>query len=127
MKFDYTVETHKTVDEAAAEVERLTAELKFRVLAVHDVSATVAAKGFDLPPTRIIEVCNAKYAYEVLKADPLISLMLPCPISVYTRDGKTWISMMLPTAISEFYPDADLGTVPAEVEAVLRQIVDRAK
>lgn len=127
MKFEYTAETAKSVDEATAEIERLTAEKGFRVLATHDVTATLASKGFERPPMKIVEICNAEYAYQVLQADPKISLMLPCPISVYADNGRTYISTMLPTAIATFYPNADIGSSAQAVEAVLKEIVDQAK
>ena len=126
MQLDYTVETAKSVEQATADVERLSAEKSFRVLATHDVAATLASKGFEREPMRIVEICNAKQAYQVLKADPKISLMLPCPISVYAENGKTYISMMLPTVISQFYPQADVKAVAIEVERVMREIVEEA-
>lgn len=126
-KMDYTVTTTKSVDRASADIERLTAEKQFRVLAVHDVSATLAAKGYEQPPMKIIEICSAKHAYKAIKADPKISLMLPCPISVYQHEGKTHISTMLPTKISTLFPGAQLGTMPQEVEQVLRDILDEVK
>lgn len=127
MELDYTVETAKSVDEAAADIERIAAERNFRVLAVHDLSQTLTSKGFDQPPMKIIEVCSAKHAYAVLQADPKISLMLPCPISVYEQDGKVFISTMLPTMMAQLYPYAGIYQTANEVERVVREIVDEAK
>jgi uncharacterized protein (DUF302 family) len=36
-------------------------------------------------PPKILEVRNAKHAHDVLGKDVKISLMLPCPISVYVE------------------------------------------
>lgn len=127
MELDYTVETAKSVDEAAAQVERLTAEKNFKVLAVHDMSETLKSKGFDQAPMKIVEICGARYAYNVLQADPKISLMLPCPISVYEQNGKVLISALLPTLIAQFYPYAGVYAAASEVEGVVREIVDGAK
>ena len=125
--FDYTVDTSKSVDAATAEVERLAAEKGFKVLATHDVTATLAGKGFNRPPMKIVEVCNAKYAYEVLRVDPKISLMLPCPISVYEDNGKTYISTMLPTIMADMFPGEVVASVAREVEAVVKDIINEAK
>ena len=38
----------------------------FWVLHTHDVKATLASKGFDREPLKIIEICNPKYVTEVL-------------------------------------------------------------
>jgi uncharacterized protein (DUF302 family) len=95
-KFDYTVETKKSFDDAVTAIEVKSKEKGFGVLHVHDVKATLAGKGFDREPLKIIEICNARYANEVLEKDIKISLMLPCQVSVYVQDGKTYISTLRP-------------------------------
>jgi len=44
--FDYTVTTKKSFDEAVKAVEQETKTAGFRVLYVHDVTATLAEKNF---------------------------------------------------------------------------------
>jgi uncharacterized protein (DUF302 family) len=126
-KFDYTVETTKSVDEAVAAIETKAAEKGFRVLHVHDVQATLAAKGFETEPMKIVEVCNAKFASQVLAKDKKISLMLPCPISVFVEAGKTYISALKPRVIADYYPDANIESIATEVERVVLALVDEAK
>ncbi|KKS86126.1 MAG: hypothetical protein UV59_C0002G0001, partial [Candidatus Gottesmanbacteria bacterium GW2011_GWA1_43_11] len=96
MDFDYTVTTKKSFDEAVTSVEKETKNAGFKVLHIHDVTATLKEKGFEIEPFKIIEVCNAKSAYAVLQADIKIGLCLPCKINVYLKDGKTYISGMRP-------------------------------
>jgi uncharacterized protein (DUF302 family) len=126
-KFEYTVETKKPFEQAVEAVERLTAEKGFRVLHTHDVAATLAEKGFNREPLKIVEICNARYASEVLRRDVRTALMLPCPIAIYVSDGKTFISTLLPTAIADFYPEAGIESVAKEVERAALAIVDAAK
>jgi uncharacterized protein (DUF302 family) len=125
--FEYTTETKKSFDAAVQAVEAKSAEKGFRVLHTHDVAATLAEKGFPREPLKIVEVCNARYASEVLKKDVKIALMLPCPISVYTEGGKTYISTMLPTTLADFYPKAGVEAVAAEVEKAVLEIINEAK
>jgi uncharacterized protein (DUF302 family) len=125
--FDYTVETSKSVEEATAAVETQTKEHGFSVLHTHDVHATLTSKGFPCEPLRIVEVCNAKHASRVLAADVKTALMLPCPISVYRQGEKTYISALRPTAMADFYPEADISDVAAEVERAVVGIVEAAK
>lgn len=127
MDFDYTVTTKKSFDEAVTSVERETKTAGFRVLHVHNVTATLAEKEFEIEPFKIIEVCNAKSAYTVLKADIKIGLCLPCKINVYIKDGKTYISGMRPIILPQFFPQANLGNLPAEVDKIIRGIIDRSK
>jgi uncharacterized protein (DUF302 family) len=125
--FDYTVSTAKTFDEAVRAVEQRAAEKGFRVLHTHDIAATLAEKGFPRAPLKIIEICNARYASEVLKKDVKAALLLPCPVSVYTESGKTHISTMLPTMMVNLLPQAGLEQLAREVEDAVRGIVDAAR
>ena len=125
--FERTVTTEKSFDEAVAAIESKAAEKGFRVLHTHDVAATLAAKGFPRDPMKIVEVCNAKYASQVLDHDIRAALMLPCPISIYRRGGKTHISTLLPTSLVEFFPQAGIEKLAADVEAVVLSIVEESR
>jgi uncharacterized protein (DUF302 family) len=126
MQIDYTVPTEKSYDEAVAAVEAAASLHNFRVTFVHDVAQTLRERGFEREPLCIVEICNAKYASEVLAEDVLIGLMLPCPVMVYEQDGDVLISTMRPTLISGFFPEAEVEDVAAEVEAKIFRIVDEA-
>ena len=80
--FEKTISTNKSFDDAVAAVEKKTAEKGFQVLYTHDVAATLAEKGFAREPLKIIEICNAKYASQVLDKEVKLALMMPCPITV---------------------------------------------
>ena len=127
MKIDHTVVTDKPVEEAVARVSTKAAELGFRVLHVHDFAATLVEKGFSCEPLKVVEICNAKYASQVLNKDVKISLMLPCPISVYIRDGRTHISTMLPSLLSQFYPEAGIESLAQEVEKTVIRIIEESR
>ena len=88
---------------------------------------SIRAKGFEIEPFKIFEVCNAKSAYTVLQADVKIGLCLPCKINVYLKDNKTFISGMRPIVLTRFFPDANLGDLPKEVDKTIRTIIDNAK
>ncbi|OGC95155.1 hypothetical protein A3C34_01335 [Candidatus Amesbacteria bacterium RIFCSPHIGHO2_02_FULL_48_21] len=127
MDFDYTVTTNKSFDEVVTSVGKETKNAGFKVLYIHDVTATLKEKGFEIEPFKIIEVCNAKSAYAVLQADMKIGLCLPCKINVYLKDGKTYISGMRPVILPQFFPQANLGNLPVEVDEIIRGIVDNSK
>lgn len=126
MQLDYTVTTGNVFDQAVEAVKQETADAGFRVLFVHDVAATLAEKGFQRERVSIVEMCNAKYASQVLAADVKIGLMLPCPIMVYAEKGEVFISTMRPSLIKDFFPNADIAAVAQQVEDALIGIIDRA-
>lgn len=125
--FEQTITTEKPFEEAIAAVEKKAAEKGFRVLHTHDVAATLAEKGFPRAPLKIIEICNAKYASQVLNKDVKISLMLPCPISVYVEGGKTHISTLLPSSIADFFPHAGIEGPASEVEKIVLDIIEESR
>ena len=127
MEFDYTITTQKDFDSAVSAVQEETAKAGFRVLYVHDVQKTLAEKEFKIEPMKIIEFCNAKSAYTVLQADIKIGLCLPCKILVYTKDGQTIISGMRPIILPQFFPHAQLGALPEEIDVLIKNVIDKAK
>jgi len=127
MDFDYTVTTKKSFYKAVKAVEQETKNAGFRVLHIHDVTATLKEKNFEIEPFKIIEICNAKSAYAVLQADIKIGLCLPCKINVYQKGGKTYISGMRPVVLSQFFPKANLGDLPTDVDEIIRGIIDKSK
>jgi len=53
--------------------------------------------------------------------------MLPCPISVYVENGRTYICTLRPKVISDFYPQADIKAIAEEVDEIVLSIVDESK
>ncbi len=127
MEFDYTITTTKTFDEAVQKVQEEIAKVGMRVLYVHDVQKTLGEKGFVREPFKIIEFCSAKFANEFLNADIKIGLCLPCKINVYIKDGETFISGMRPIILPQFFPQADLGERPKEIDQIIQNIINNAR
>ena len=127
MEFDYTINTTKTFDEAVQSVQEEIVKASMRVLYVHDVQQTLSEKGFQREPFKIIEFCSAKYANEFLNLDIKIGLCLPCKINVYTKDGTTFISGMRPIVLTHFFPEADFGDRPKEIDEIIQTIINNAK
>ncbi len=125
----YVVESKKSIDQAAADLEKSVTQHQFGVLHVHDLRATLQAKGVEFPhECRIFEICNPQIASEVLKKDMSLNLALPCRISVYEEGGVTKLGMIAPQAMLNMLTrSADLGTVAADVEATAIAIIEDAK
>ena len=127
MKFDYTVITTKTFDEAVKSVEDEITKASMRVLYIHNVQETLGEKGFQRESFKIVEFCNAKFANEFLNKDIKIGLCLPCKINIYTKDEQVFISGMRPIVLSQFFPQADLGERPKEIDQIIQNIINNAK
>ena len=127
MEFDYTTTTAKTFGEAAQSVQDEIAKAGMRVLYVHDVQKTLGEKGFEREPFKIVEFCSAKFANEFLNIDIKIGLCLPCKINVYVKDKQTFISGMRPIILPQFFPQADFGERPKEIDQIIQDIINNAK
>ena len=124
MKLDYTKTTTKPFAEVVKAVEDEAMKRSFRTLHIHNVQATLAEKGFEIPPYSIVEVCNAGFAYKAISAYSPIGMMLPCRIVVFEEEGVNKVMLMKPSLMTEIMPDAELGSLPQDVEEILKQVVD---
>ncbi len=69
----------------------------WRVPFVHDLQMSLLKAGQEVRPVKIIEICKPAHSGKILSVDAerMISVMMPCRISVYQKgDGNTYISMM---------------------------------
>ncbi|MHB9029497.1 MAG: DUF302 domain-containing protein [Candidatus Latescibacterota bacterium] len=125
----YIVETGKSIDEASADLESAIKRNGFGVLHIHDLGATLRAKGVVFEDQcRIFEVCNPRDAAKVLTADMRLNMALPCRVSVFTDKGGTMIGLVRPVPmLSALSSDPELVGVAQEVEDAIIRMVDEAK
>lgn len=121
--FAYTMESKKSFGEVVANIEANVPKHQFRVLAVHDVQATLAEKGITRAPLKIIEICNSKFAHEALGKAPEVALFMPCKYAVYDEDGKTVVKLGRPSMISQMMPEAGLNELAGSVEKTMIEIM----
>jgi uncharacterized protein (DUF302 family) len=123
----YIVESKKSLDQLAKDLEAAVARHQFGVLGVHDLKAAMAKKGVEFGrECRVFEVCNPHQARKVLEANLEISTALPCRISVYEEGGVTKLATVKPTALLHLYATPGLDAVGREVEASLEAIMAEA-
>lgn len=121
----------KTSQKSMAEIELAlrdaAARHRFGVIHVHDLQKTMKEKGVDFDrECMIFEVCNPHQAKRALEANPAISTVLPCRISVYQKGEEKVISTFLPTAMMQLFESAGLEAVAQEVEKVVKEMIDEA-
>jgi uncharacterized protein (DUF302 family) len=123
----HIVESTKSIDQLAADLDAAVTRNKFGVLGTHDLTAKMAEKGVPFArQCRIVEVCNPHQAKKVLEANLEISTVLPCRISIYEEAGRTKLATIKPTALLALFPNLELKRVAEEVEATIEQIMAEA-
>src|SRR5450756_1735493 len=122
----YIVESNKSFEQAATDLEAAVKRNEFGVLHIHDLGTTLRSKGIAFAENcKVCEVCKLGQAGNVLSTDMRLNMALPCRISVYTEKGKTMIGMIRPVQmLSALSQDPALLQVAKEVEGATIQIVD---
>jgi len=88
-KFDFD----STVEKIISEAERR----EWKVPAVHDLQQSLAKSGKTVKPVKVVEICKPLYSGQMLELNDerVLSVMMPCRISVYQKDdGKTYLALL---------------------------------
>jgi uncharacterized protein (DUF302 family) len=83
----------KTVETLIAEAEKR----EWKVPFVHDLQQSLAKSGKAVKPVKVVEICKPQYSGQMLELNDerIISVMMPCRISVYEKDdGLTYVSLI---------------------------------
>jgi uncharacterized protein (DUF302 family) len=125
----YMIETNKSFNQAAADLESAVKHHGFGVLHIHDLGTTLRSKGIAFAEEcKVFEVCNPAQAAKVLAADMRLNMALPCRISVFTESGTTKIGLIRPMQmLAALSQDPAMLEVAKEVEEKTIQMVDEAK
>ena len=110
-------------------LEKVMTELKkegFGVLTEIDVKATLKKKlDVDFRKYKILGACNPSFAYEALKNERLIGLMLPCNVVVQeTEDGKTEVAAIDPIASMQAIRNPLLEPTAKKVQEKLKTVIE---
>lgn len=128
-KHDYAIKRHfrGEFDQAVDAVTKALAEEGFGVLTDIDVKATLKKKiGVDFLKMRILGACNPPMAYEALKTEPDISILLPCNVVVReTEAGAVEIAAMDPRAALPMFGREELRGFAEEVTRRIEKALDR--
>ncbi|MFA5403522.1 MAG: DUF302 domain-containing protein [Ignavibacteria bacterium] len=119
----------KTIELSYEEaIEKVTEELKkegFGVLTTIDVKETLKKKlDVDFQKYIILGACNPPLAYEALKAEEQIGLLLPCNFIIYEKDGKTVVSAFNPATISVISNNEKLNEMSVKLNEKIYKVID---
>lgn len=85
-----------TVEETCAALEKAIEDGGWVSPATRNMTKSMAKHGVEFPgEVRIVELCKAEYADQVLQSNPEVLTLMPCAWGVYEgADGKVYISGM---------------------------------
>ena len=126
MSYYFSKTIDKDFDNAVEYVTEKLKEEGFGVLTEIDVKATLKKKlDVDFKKYKILGACNPPFAYQALKAEDKIGIMLPCNVIVEeNEDGKIEVSAVDPIASMQAVKNESLGSVAVEVRDRLKKVID---
>ena len=97
-------ESKMSFDETVDAITASVAENKWSMPHQYDLQATLKKHGFEVKPVKIFSLCKPELAYKILNLNEerMASALMPCRISVYEKDGKTFVSMLNSGLFSKF-------------------------
>lgn len=105
----------KTVQLLTATAEKY----EWKVPFVHDLQQSLAKSGKSVKPVKVIEICKPQYSGKMLELNDerIISVMMPCRISVYEKDdGKTYVGLINAGELA--------ASLPANIASVMKAAAD---
>jgi uncharacterized protein (DUF302 family) len=92
---------------------------EWKVPFVHDLQQSLAKSGKKVKPVKVIEICKPQYSGKMLELNDerIISVMMPCRISVYEKDDKlTYVSLINAGAMA--------ASLTEKIAAVMKEASD---
>lgn len=127
MPYAITFRTDDPLEDVEERVRQALADKGFGILTEIDVQATLKKKlDVTRPPMRILGACNPALAQRALDAEPDVSVLLPCNVTVYEQDGQTVVSAMKPTAALDLVRNPKVSKVAQEAERLIRTALTEA-
>ena len=122
------VSKYDDVNETALALKTAIEAAGWQCPAVRDMNVAMAKHGVTFsPPIRIVELCKAEYAKEVLSDHPEVSTLMPCAWGVYKKAGKVYITGMNTGLMGKMFGGSIArvmgGKVSADEKTILGQVI----
>ncbi len=125
MEYGFTKTVTLSYEEA---IEKATEELKkegFGILTAIDVKETLKKKlNVDFDRYIILGACNPPFAYEALKAEESVGLLMPCNVVVHENAGNVKISFFNPSLIAMVSDNPKLKELAVNLTEKIKKVMD---
>jgi len=124
-KFAYRKELNMDYEQALEKVTTALKEEGFGVLTNIDMQATLKQKlDVDFRKYAILGACNPPLAYQSLKTQLNIGLLLPCNVIVYEEDSGSVFEILDPLKIMEIAGNPDLESIAQDAQSRLQRVIE---
>lgn len=128
MEYYFSKKIRATFEEAE---NKIIAELKnvgFGILTEIDVKETLKKKlNADFRKYKILGACNPNYAFEALKLEDKIGVLLPCSVIIQETDNSDYmeIAIMNPIPAMKILGNPELENYAQQVANKLKSAIDK--
>ena len=113
-------------DDAVARVKQALQEQGFGVQAEIDISKALKEKlGVEVPRQLILGACNPQLAHQALQAEPEVSLLLPCNVTVRQKPGAVEVAVIDAGRLMEFVGNPALTPLAQEASRRLQAVLEK--
>jgi len=124
-KYGYSRVVRWSFDEALERTKKALQQQGFGVQAEIDISTAMHEKlGVNVPRQVILGACNPQLAYKALQAEPEISLLLPCNVTVRQNGSDVEVSVIDAEKLMEFVGNPELKPVAVEAKRRLQEVLE---
>jgi uncharacterized protein (DUF302 family) len=126
MSYALSTTIHKPFDESLAATREALGAQGFGVLTEIDMAATLKKKlDVDIAPQVILGACNPPSAYEALRAEESIGLLLPCNVVVRSiNDETTVVEAIDPETMHQITGNDAMRPVAERIGGMLQAALD---
>ncbi len=124
MSYKNTKQFNGSFEDAVKKTRETLATEGFGILTEIDVKATLKKKlDVDFGNYVILGACNPPFAYEALKAEIEIGLLLPCNVIIYAQNEKVFVSAIVPSVAMGIVENSALEDIAHQVEEKLKKVM----
>jgi uncharacterized protein (DUF302 family) len=118
-------ESKLNFNETVEAITKSAAENKWNIPQLYDLQATMSKNGYEVKPVKVFSLCKPDHAYQILGStqERFVSALMPCRVSVYEKDGKTYISMLNAKLFSKFM-GKNIGKVMSAASVENKQLFE---
>lgn len=126
MSYHFTKTINGNFDAVESRVREVLKENGFGVLTEIDVTATFKKKiDKEIRPYKILGACNPGFAYEAIKAEDKIGVMLPCNVILQEKvSGSIEVSAVDPMSSMQAVENPQLGEIATTVQDLMKKVID---
>lgn len=124
MAYGYSKKVNFCFEEAEVKVRKALDDAGFGVMTKGDVKIALSKAGFEFNDYIILGACYPSIAFEALKVDPEIGLLLPCNVIIYKKCGDVIVSAINPVEAMGMVESPELKKIAPIIKDKLEKVID---